>query len=217
MKPRPKRKRSKIDGQFAWQLIEMIKSPAWSVLSLSGHRAFDRLQIEFAHHGGKENGRLPVTFDDFARFGIHRHAIAPALRELEALGFIEITERGRAGNADYRAPNKFRITHRETDTSAATNDWRRIKSIEEAATLANLARKASSGRSSKIRKPVPETAPIPVPETITKNQKSPVPETITTAQGGNHHYYLDLGEGTDTSAKDEEQASAADGRGRLPC
>jgi hypothetical protein len=41
------------------------------------------------------------------RYGIHRHAIAPGLRELEALGFIGITERGRAGNGEFRAPNKF--------------------------------------------------------------------------------------------------------------
>jgi hypothetical protein len=25
------------------------------------------------------------------RYGIHRHAIAPGIRELEALGFIEVT------------------------------------------------------------------------------------------------------------------------------
>src|SRR5208282_1441667 len=55
-----------------------------------------RLEIEFAHHGGRPalNGKLTVTFDDFEAYGIHRHSIAPALRELEALGFIERTRKG---------------------------------------------------------------------------------------------------------------------------
>src|SRR5262249_26631794 len=35
-------------------------------------------------------------------YGIDRHAIGPAIRELVALGFVEITEHGRAGNADWR-------------------------------------------------------------------------------------------------------------------
>src|SRR6478752_5794871 len=71
----------------------------------------DRIEIEHADHGGNDNGRLPVTYDDFECYGIHRHAIAPAIRETVALGFAEITERGRAGNAEFRSPHKFRLTY----------------------------------------------------------------------------------------------------------
>jgi hypothetical protein len=46
----------------------MIKSPAWSVLSLSARRVLDRIEIEHADHGGNDNGRLPVTYDDFERY-----------------------------------------------------------------------------------------------------------------------------------------------------
>lgn len=84
-------RRNRIAGQFAARTIEMIKSPAWCVLGLSARRALDRIEIELADHGGTDNGRLPVTYDDFVRYGIHRHAIAPGIRELEALGFIEVT------------------------------------------------------------------------------------------------------------------------------
>ena len=101
------RRRNKIPGQFSWRLIEMLESPAYRVLSLSAHRILDWIEIELAHHGGHDNGRLPVTFDDFVSYGIHRHAVAPAVRELEVLGFVRITERGRAGNAEFRSPNKF--------------------------------------------------------------------------------------------------------------
>src|SRR5436309_15230078 len=101
------RKSSRISGQFAARLIDMLESPAWRVLSLGAHRVLDRIEIELAHHGGKDNGQLPVTYDDFVKYGIHRQAIRPAINELTALGFLEITRQGRAGNAEFREPNLF--------------------------------------------------------------------------------------------------------------
>src|SRR5262249_60035859 len=101
-------------------------------LSLSARRAVDRIEIELAHHGGNDNGRLPVTFDDFDEYRINRHSIAPALRELEALGFIEITERGRAGNGEWRRPHLFRLTYRYVGNAQPTDEWQRIKTDHEA-------------------------------------------------------------------------------------
>src|SRR5215471_10390340 len=134
------KRRNSIDGQFAAHTIEMIKSPAWSVLSLSARRVLDRIEIEHADHGGNDNGRLPVTYDDFERYGIHRHAIAAAIRETVALGFAEITERGRAGNAEFRSPHKFRLTYFPVRRAPPTSEWQRIKTVEEAQ-LARAARR----------------------------------------------------------------------------
>ena len=85
----------------------MLRSPAWRALSLSARRMLDRLEIEMADHGGTDNGKLPTTYDDFHRYGIYRHAIGPAIREAVALGFLKVTEPGRAGNAEWRKPNLF--------------------------------------------------------------------------------------------------------------
>ena len=134
------KRRNSIDGQFAPHTIEMIKSPAWSVLSLSARRVLDRIEIEHADHGGNDNGRLPVTYDDFERYGIHRHAIGPAIRETVALGFAEITERGRAGNAEFRSPHKFRLTYLRKGRAPPTHEWQRIKTVEEAQALGKAAR-----------------------------------------------------------------------------
>lgn len=123
-------RRTKIHGQFAPRTIEMLESPAYRVLSLSARRVLDRVEIELAHHGGQDNGKLPVTFDDFARYGINRQQIAPAVRECEALGFLQVTERGRAGNAEFRTPNLFRLTYRHTGAAAETNEWRKIETLE---------------------------------------------------------------------------------------
>jgi hypothetical protein len=124
----------------------MLRSPAWRALSLSARRVLDRLEIEMADHGGTDNGKLPATYDDFVRYGVHRHAIAPALREAVALGFLEVTEKGRAGNAEWRKPNLFRLTYRNTDYDAPTNEWEKIETDEQAGTLARAARKASPGK-----------------------------------------------------------------------
>jgi len=144
-------RRNRIAGQFAWRLIEMIESPAYRVLTLSAHRVLDRVEIEHGHHAGRDNGKLPVTFADFERYGIERHSVAPAVREAEALGFVQV-ERGRGGNAEYRTPNKFRLTYRPTDDCGATDDWRRIKTIEDAKALALAARSPiKRGRPSNVR------------------------------------------------------------------
>tara|TARA_R110002072_G_scaffold212834_2_gene370210 strand:- start:960 stop:1346 length:387 start_codon:yes stop_codon:yes gene_type:complete len=120
----------------------MLESPAFRVLSLSAHRLIARIEIEFAHHGGTDNGRLPVTYDHFEEYGIHRKSIAPAMREATALGFVEVTERGRAGNREFRSPNMFRLTFRHTNSAEPTNEWRRVSSIEEAKRIAEAARRA---------------------------------------------------------------------------
>jgi hypothetical protein len=86
----------------------MLESPAYRTLGLSAHRALARIEIELAHHGGNDNGKLPVTFDDFVQYGVRRHSIGSSLDELETLGFIKITQHGKmAKGAEYRRPNLF--------------------------------------------------------------------------------------------------------------
>jgi hypothetical protein len=88
-RPHPKR-RNAISGQFAARPIEMLESPAYRALSLSAHMVISRIEIELAHHGGNDNGQLPVTVDQFVEYGMHRSSVAPAIRETEALGFIAV-------------------------------------------------------------------------------------------------------------------------------
>ena len=138
----PKR-RNRINEQFSARLIEMLESQHIEVLSRSAHLVISRIEVELAHHGGNDNGRLAVTTDQFVTFGMHRGSVAPAIREAEALGFIRITERGRAGDAEHGAPNRFFLTFAHGRTSRQeppTHDWRRIKTMEEAEEIARVAR-----------------------------------------------------------------------------
>ena len=76
--------------QWTWWTIEMLESPAYRALNLSEHRVIARIRIELAHHGGRDNGKLPVTFFDFEKFGIRRKSIAPSIRAVAALKRIPI-------------------------------------------------------------------------------------------------------------------------------
>lgn len=122
----------------------MLRSSAYCVLSLSARRVLDRLEIELADHGGTDNGKLPVTYDDFQQYGIHRQAIYPAIREVVALGFVEITEEGVAGAAEYRKPNLFRLTYRNSHgvQGDGTHEWKRVADddAEQIAAAARLER-----------------------------------------------------------------------------
>jgi hypothetical protein len=181
-------RRNRISGQFSVRLIEMLESAAYRQLSLSAHRVISRIEIELAHHGGNDNGKLPVTYEDFIHYGVHRHSIAPAIREAVALGFIEVTKRGRGGNAEDREPSLYRLTFahdRDSRQRPPTHEWRKIKTPDDADAAARLARAAASAQAvsngarrnrNQCRKP----APVPPPESGTENRNFPPPESGTT-------------------------------------
>jgi len=93
------KRRNSIDGQFAGRRIEMLESPAYRILSRSGHMVISRVEIELAAHGGSDNGRLPVRTEDFVEYGMHR-SVRPAIRE-----------RRPGSNAERRSPNRFYLTY----------------------------------------------------------------------------------------------------------
>jgi hypothetical protein len=136
-------RRNRISGQWSARLIEMLESPAYRALSLSAHRIISRIEIELGHHGGNDNGKLPITCKDFMEYGVDRAAVAPAIREAEALGFIRVTERGHGGNREFRKPNLFRLTFahgRDSRSKPPSHEWRNIQTTEEALEIARAAR-----------------------------------------------------------------------------
>jgi hypothetical protein len=136
-------RRNRINGQWSARLIEMLESPAYRALSLSAHRVISRIEIELGHHAGNDNDKLPVTCKNFIEYGVDRAAVAPAIREAEALGFIRVTEHGRGGNREFRKPNLFGLTFahgRDSRSKPPSHEWRNIQTTEEALEIARAAR-----------------------------------------------------------------------------
>jgi hypothetical protein len=123
--PRPK---VKIGGQWVAHQVRMIR--VLRGLSLTARRFLDTVEIEHCRRGGRENGRLIVTYSDFERElggNTNRRGIARAVRELEAAGIIKV-RRGRRAFADLRLPSVYTLTFEPTynDGKAAdpTHDWK---------------------------------------------------------------------------------------------
>jgi hypothetical protein len=99
------------------------ESAAMAQLTLAAHRILLRLEIELLTHGGKNNGKLIVTYDDFEQFGIRRKSIAPAIRMLVAVGLIEITRPGWR-LATHGRPAQYRLTYLEAFGKPPTDEWK---------------------------------------------------------------------------------------------
>jgi hypothetical protein len=193
----PIKRRNRISGQWSPRLIEMLESPAYRVLSKSAHLVISRIEIELACHGGNDNGRLPVTTDDFVEYGMHRTSVAAAIRETEALGFIRITERGRGGNAEHGSPNLFFLTFahgRDSRAQPPTHDWRRAKTSEKAEQIARIARanknpnavahgKRSWHKRQQKQKAGTENSRVSIRKNRTEKANAPVRKTRTTGPG----------------------------------
>ena len=83
-----------------------------------------------------------MTFCNFEQFGIgNRNAIARGIREVCALGFVELTRPGRAGNGEFRISNLFRLTYLQAHGKGPTHEWRRLRTIEEAEKIAREVRR----------------------------------------------------------------------------
>jgi hypothetical protein len=121
---------------FVMHYRALRKSPAWRALSGEGHKVLHRIEEEHMDHGGKDNGALIVTYDDFQENYIgHRRTIARGIREAEAVGLLRRI-RGRAGNGEFKTPSLYRLTYLSTYEDgkklAPTEEWREVKSMEDA-------------------------------------------------------------------------------------
>jgi hypothetical protein len=143
------KKRNGTAENFITYPRSMVESPALRVLSLSAVRAMHRLEVEHMDHGGAENGRLIVTHDQFQEWGIAHNQVSPAIRELAALGLVDITEPGSGGNENYHRAARYRLTYVNNKSRAEpTHEWRNILTIEDAERIAAEARAAKDARAS---------------------------------------------------------------------
>jgi hypothetical protein len=131
---RTRRKNNSIVGQFVAHSREMRESPAWAAVPDNARRVLDRLELEHMRHGGAENGSLPCTYSDFVAHGVRRASVSLALRQCEALGFLEITHRGGRSISEYRDPSRYRLTYLNGRGQSAikTDEWKRIETDEDA-------------------------------------------------------------------------------------
>jgi len=120
---------------------EMERSPAWRALPELAKRILYALEAEYLESGAAFcAGRIKCNYDQLMRLG-PREAVLRALRELRALGFVEIRKTGdRAIGAERLPPTFYVLTYLPPNPR---HDWRRILTSGAAADA--LARAAGHG------------------------------------------------------------------------
>lgn len=116
---------------FGWLTWSLMDSAAYRALSPAARMVLDRIHREHGAQGGKENGRLKVTWRDFQKAGIQPRRITGAVAEVEALGLAIRTYLGRRTcGGDRGAPAQFRLTwlpvFEPDNATPATNEWKRF-------------------------------------------------------------------------------------------
>jgi hypothetical protein len=131
-----------------WITKEMLESAAFRALSAPGRRVIDRIALEHMAHGGGENGKLPVTYQDFHYYGVRRSSINGAIAEVIELGFIERTDEGSLAWGEFKGrPARYRLAWlKDFQGAAPPNRWKRFDTVSEAREAADRARKRASER-----------------------------------------------------------------------
>jgi hypothetical protein len=146
--------------QFIMHTRALRESPAWRAMSGDARKLLDLIELKHMRHGGQKNGDLIVTYTEMAEYGLgHRRIRARAVREIEALRLAAVTH-GRAGNREFREPNRYRLTYLPANGSPPTDEWRQIKTIEDAkAKLQSVRRQRKS--SAWLRAKAPKVIKFP--------------------------------------------------------
>ena len=130
-----KTRANSIGGNWVFHKLEMRESPAWRHLPDHARRFLDALEVEHMRHGGADNGNLVQTYTQLEARGIPDKAIALAIRQAIALGFVRITGQGQRSAAHMRAPSLYELTYvkgKNKPVEDAPNLWRNITTDDAA-------------------------------------------------------------------------------------
>ena len=148
------------DQPWIWLTREMLESAAWRALSRPARGVIDRIVLEHLAHGGTQNGELTVTYDDFAAYGLSsRRMTAQAIRIAVALGFIDVTMKGRRSFGGARLPSQYGVTWLPRgDRTVASNRWSQIATDADAAAIVRASRASLSPAAARRRWSGPRAA-----------------------------------------------------------
>ncbi len=136
-------KQQKREPAYVKHRREMLESPARRGLTMAAVRVLERLEIELMRHAGKNNGALIVTYAQFAEHGIRYPSIAPAIRLLVELGFLQVTQHGWRSAGQHR-PARYRLTYLSSYGNPPTDEWK-ITSRYENVTAAGYENVSGTG------------------------------------------------------------------------
>ena len=150
---------------FVMHRLEMLETDAWQSLTYVELRVLERLELENMRHGGKRNGNLIVSFEQFLAYmrRTNRRSLSAAIKNLVRLGFLRVVASGKwNGGGGRERASRYHLTYLPTpDGKPPTDNWR--------AMVAPVPRRSSGtsattgGRISNINATTGSVAPVPLP------------------------------------------------------
>lgn len=175
-------RRSWLDEEGGWipVRLSLMLSPAWQHRPKPVARLLERIQIEHLRHGGKENGRLCVSFDQLVDYGLSRRVVHEAIKAACDLGLLGLVQHDQiVGNI--RPPNEYRLTYVPArEKRAPTDEWRYV-SETQAATIAQSFTAATSTRKKPEPSALSDAPSVPFPAPVkgrsgSLSRAAPVPQ-----------------------------------------
>lgn len=160
---------------------DLYDSPAFAALSPHDVMAYLALLRELK---GYNNGDLSLPLTRAKKCGIGHHVtLARSLRALCAVGLVAVTRKGGCTKGGQRLPNLYRVTDRDCyeipkkhlEALSATNEWKRITTVEQGLQLIQAAEdavKKETAKSKSLGHPVTTTrTPADVVKPITRTPR----------------------------------------------
>lgn len=144
------KKEWKIEGPFIAHRLDMLISPAWRNAPRAMKALLEEIEVEHMQHKGCANGQLARSYTQFIAAGFNRNTIAVMTRTAEALGFLKVNRESNIGPSDLRDACLYTLTYLPTGIARnipPTDDWRRIKTDEQALQLVRRSRERRSAAS----------------------------------------------------------------------
>lgn len=136
---------------------DVYDSPAFA--ALSPHDVLAYLALLRAHKG-YNNGDLSLPLSRAKLCGIsHPKTLARSLRALCAVGLVALARKGGCNKGGQRLPSLYRLTDRECyeipakhlEAMPATNDWKRVSSVQKGKELIAAAEAAAKSSPEKFK------------------------------------------------------------------
>ncbi|MEX0328427.1 MAG: hypothetical protein AB3N07_06855 [Ruegeria sp.] len=104
----------------------MMEEPAWRALSSTAQALYPWLKLEWKGPDSNNNGRISMSVRQAAEcLGVTRNTTSNAFRELQAKGFIAVTQPPKLGDSGVASSPLFELTEISLPT-ASGNSGRRL-------------------------------------------------------------------------------------------
>jgi DNA-binding transcriptional MocR family regulator len=122
---RRKKYASKGAEHFARLTRRMMETPAWKALSPTAQALYPWLKFEFKGPKFNNNGKINLSVRQAAeRLGVTKNTAVKAFHDLQAKGFIVVTEVGHLGVAGHGRSTSYEITEIALPHATAENGRR---------------------------------------------------------------------------------------------